>query len=341
MKIEKISNTSYRLRKMCQGQTYTVILDFKPTQREAALYMAQELQKAEPRNKATFEKMGHQYIKDKSMLSPATLKAYGCYINSMPEWFKEMRMDSISAADIQRLVSWYCTEKSVKYAKNVNGLISAVFSLYSPTFYYKVNYPKVSKKDAKETDYIPTNDDVRKILEEAKGTKWEVPLMLCAFTGLRRGELYALTIDDITTDSNGDNWLTINKDVVIDSSNSLVTKPPKTKKSVRTIYLPKDIAEKIRAQGFITDGGICGLYDYLQKVQRKLEIPRFKLHALRHYYCTELTAQGVSEADILKLGGWSTDNVMKTVYRHSQIDRNLQANKTAQSTLWKSVMEND
>jgi integrase len=43
----------------------------------------------------------------------------------------------------------------------------------------------------------------------------------------------------------------------------------------------------------------------------------FSLHKLRHYFASRLSAEGVPDADIMALGGWSTDAVMKTVYRHA------------------------
>ena len=44
-------------------------------------------------------------------------------------------------------------------------------------------------------------------------------------------------------------------------------------------------------------------------------------HKLRHYFASEMSALGVPEADILKMGGWETDHVMKSVYRHSMMEK--------------------
>lgn len=43
MKIEKINKTSYRIRKTYKGKTYSVILPYKPTQKEAIEIMAKKL----------------------------------------------------------------------------------------------------------------------------------------------------------------------------------------------------------------------------------------------------------------------------------------------------------
>ncbi len=48
MKIEKLPSGSYRIRKMYQGQMYTVTFDGKPTQKEAMVAMAKELERVQP-----------------------------------------------------------------------------------------------------------------------------------------------------------------------------------------------------------------------------------------------------------------------------------------------------
>lgn len=52
MKIEKRASGSYRVRKMYKGQMYTVSFDHKPTQKEAMLAMAEELQKVQTKHES-------------------------------------------------------------------------------------------------------------------------------------------------------------------------------------------------------------------------------------------------------------------------------------------------
>ena len=46
-----------------------------------------------------------------------------------------------------------------------------------------------------------------------------------------------------------------------------------------------------------------------------LDIPHFLFHDLRHYVASILHAIGIPDQYIIERGGWSTDNVMKTIYR--------------------------
>lgn len=46
-----------------------------------------------------------------------------------------------------------------------------------------------------------------------------------------------------------------------------------------------------------------------------------------------MSALGVPEADILKLGGWETDHIMKLVYQHSMMEKEEQAKRAAAEKL--------
>lgn len=45
----------------------------------------------------------------------------------------------------------------------------------------------------------------------------------------------------------------------------------------------------------------------------------------------------IPEADIMKMGGWETDYVMKNVYRHAMQDKNKAAQKRASDELAKAL----
>lgn len=89
----------------------------------------------------------------------------------------------------------------------------------------------------------------------------------------------------------------------------------------------------IRKQGFAYRGSPCYLSEHLNNVQRELGIPRFSLHKLRHYFASVMSASGVADVDIMALGGWETDYVMKNVYRHSMIEQEAKRKRDAMSKL--------
>ncbi len=48
---------------------------------------------------------------------------------------------------------------------------------------------------------------------------------------------------------------------------------------------------------------------------------------------TKMSALNVPEADIMRMGGWETDHVMKSVYRHSMMEKDEKAKREAAEKL--------
>lgn len=329
MKIEKLPSGSYRIRKMYKGKTYSVVFDRKPTQKEAVQAIAKELDKVrEHQSVITFKEAASGYIDmKKNVLSPSTVKEYSNTANRIPDWFKELRIMDITQIEINKLINGLSEKKSPKTVRNYHGFISAVLGAYRPDM--KI-YTKLPQK-IKNEPYTPSQDDIKRILEEIRGSKFEIPIILACY-GMRRSEICALAIDDIKEDV-----VHINKALVQNEKNEWVLKTTKTIASTRSIVIPRFLSEKIKDQGYVYKGYPNSITQYLSKIEEKLEIPHFSLHKLRHYFASQMSALGVPEADILKIGGWETDHVMKTVYRHSMIDKDEQAKRSAAKKLQSSL----
>ena len=128
--------------------------------------------------------------------------------------------------------------------------------------------------------------------------------------GLRRSEICALTESDLSG-----NVITINKAKVEDINGEWHIKTTKTAASVRSIVLPDYIVDLIHERGFYT-GHPELIYRALQDAQTALGIPHFPLHKMRHFFASYMHHLGYSDKQIQALGGWKTDNIMKTVYTH-------------------------
>ena len=325
MKIEKLPSGSYRIRKMYKGQMYTVVFDSKPTQKEAMKAMAEELDKVQEKHRSMiFKVAAEEYIESKrNVLSPSTIRGYNTIINQLPESFLKKNVHDITAIDVQKEINRFSKDHSPKSVSNHHGFISAVLGVFCPNLKLTTTLPQKRKNEP----YIPSGDDIKQILDHAKGTQFEIPIILACY-GMRRSEICALTLDDI----NGD-IVTINKAVVQDENKKWIIKSTKTTAGTREIIIPMDIADRIRVQGYIYQGHPNSITCYLNKTQDMLNIPHFSIHKLRHYFASQLSALGIPEADILKMGGWETDRVMKTIYRHSMIDKEENAKREASEKL--------
>lgn len=312
MKIEKLPSGSYRVRKMYKGEMHTVVTDYKPTQKEALKLIADALDKAKTENQSRkhiiFSDASENYISaKKNVLSPSTIAGYKRISNALSDSFKRVLISDMTVIDVQKEINRYSAGHSPKTVRNMHCFISAVLSMYRPEFVLRTSLPQRVKPET----YVPTNEEVKKVVEYARGTQYEIAILLAAL-GLRRSEICALTTDDLSG-----NILRIRKALVENEKHEFVEKGTKTTNSTREIYLPDEIVGLINERGYIYKGYPGNILKFLHRAQDALKIPRFKLHALRHYYASTAHAIGIPDSYIMQSGGWQSDNVLKSVYRHA------------------------
>lgn len=311
MNIEKLPSGSYRLRQTINGRTIRKTFDHKPTQKEIALALASEIDNVAP--KTAFISCARKCVENKSnVLSAGTVKTYNEYIDSvLPKWFLDMKVNEISQVHIQTVINDYARTHKPKTVYNLHGFISSVMKLYRPNMTIHTTLPQKQKYEP----YVPSTEEVKLILETSEHTQYHIPFQL-GILGMRRGEICALTMDDIKG-----NIVTINKALVNSKIEGWFIKPtPKTEESNREIYIPDGLVEEIKFTGCIFEGFPNMLLKALHRFQKQLGIPSFRFHDLRHFYASYAHSMGMSDADIMKSGGWKTDNVMKNVYRHAMKD---------------------
>lgn len=325
MKIEKLPSGSYRIRKTYKGQTYTVIFESKPTQKEAMQAMAKELDKVQAKHGSMdFRAAAEKYLESKkNILSPSTIRGYATIMKQIPEGFMSKKIYDITALDVQNEINRMAKKCSPKSVRNHHGFISAVLGTFYPGLKLTTTLPQKIKKEP----YIPSDEDVRRILVYSIGTEYEIPIIL-ACHGLRRSEICALSPEDIDGDV-----AHITKAMVQDKNFAWVIKTTKTAASTREVAIPKEIASRICQQGYVYQGYPGEITKFLYSAESKLGIPHFSIHKLRHYFVSKLSSINVPEADILRMGGWETDHVMKSVYRHSMKAKNMDTQRTISEQL--------
>lgn len=327
MSIDRLPSGSYRIRATYKGISVSIVTDKKPSKAEAQMLIAKKLEEKNMVNAPqSFEKACEGYIVQKSnILSPSTIVGYRAIMRALPDDFMKLPVEQINSITVQKIINDIAAGHSPKYTRNIFGFISAVIGVYAPSLKLNVTLPQKIDNEP----YVPSDDDIKRILERAKGTEYEVFFRL-AIMGLRRSEILAITPDDIKG-----NILTICKAKVINTDNKYVLKTTKTTKSARQIYLPDDLIELINKNGLFK-GHPRNPTNILIKWEQELGIPRFPLHKMRHYFATVMSGI-MPEADVLRMGGWSTPNVMKSVYRHSTIQRNLDEQKRAAEEIQKRI----
>lgn len=301
--------SKWRVRYTYNKKTYTVTFDHKPTKREAQDAIDRKRNAPAPAARMRFAEAYSSYIDVKSnVLSPSSIRSYQSIYRCIPEWFKILYLDQINHVCVQKLVNDYAIGHSPKTVSNMYRLVSTVLSMFYPDLVLRTKLPQ----KIQSTDYIPTEEDIRLIFSAVRGTKYEIPFALATLS-LRRSEIAAARVEDLEG-----NVLHIRRSAVQDEHNNWVIKETnKTYFSSRDILLPDHLADLIRSTGTIYDGSPHYLYFKLQIVCKQLGIPPFPLHKFRHYFASYAHSIGMSDADIMRMGGWKSDHVMKSVYRHA------------------------
>ncbi len=251
-----------------------------------------------------------RYIELKrGVLSPSTVRGYEAILRNRLSSIGDISIDDVTQSDLQKWVSDLAKDYKPKYVRNCYGLVSAALEMFKPESKFKVTLPAKERPDL----YCPSDDDVKALLEEIKGTELEIAVLLAAFGPLRRGEICALTSDDIHG-----NVISVNKSMVRGDDNQWHIKQPKTYGSYREVEFPNFVIQKLKGiKGPVMHINPEQVTSQFRRVLEKTDLPHFRFHDLRHYSASIMHAIGVPDQYILQRGGWISDNVMKTVYRNA------------------------
>lgn len=263
-----------------------------------------------------------KYIKSReSVLSPCTIRDYRRIRRQEFQNIMNVKVSRVTQDDIQQAVNLDAQKHSPKTVRNNHGLISAVLKQYRPDFALNTALPQKIRPDI----YVPTDDEVKMLMTQVQGTEMELPVLLAAFGPMRRGEICALSTDDISG-----NVVHVCRNMVRTPDNTWIIKQPKSYAGNRYIDYPDFVADKWKGrEGLVTDLNPGNITDKFRIVVKRAGLPHFRFHDLRHYSASIQHALGIPDSYIMARGGWGNDGVLKAVYRHTLEDRVEQMNTIA------------
>ena len=282
-------------------------------------------------------------------LEPTTQANYESYIslNILP-FMGDMRLDEINVGTVQRFYDWMANAASHGRKKNLNrNTIARVSGLLSRIFRVAFEMGLVSESPMKKTLLrINAEEGGHHTAlpdEEVLRIKREIPSLdvrnerlfmgLLVYTGMRPEEVMGLRWEDIHL---GKQYAEIKRAVTYPKKNQPVIKGTKTKKSVRTVILPKALVGILtpcaESEGFICGGEQPWTWTVLDNIKRraykKLKIKGFSNYDFRSTFGTQLKESGLSSAIVADLMGHADTRMVETVYartRHEGVMKQLEA----------------
>lgn len=242
-------------------------------------------------------------------------------------YFKDKSVSSITPADIRK---WQTEmlKKGYKdtYLRSVYNQLNAIFN-YAVTFYNLRENPchkagSIGKKNAEEMKYWTVDEFNKFIAAVSDKPTSRVIFTTLFYTGLREGELLALTPADIDAEKG---TLSVKRSYQRIDGRDVIT-PPKTPKSKRTISIPPFLADML--QEYI--GSIYGIKKnnrifphtkhYLVKEMTRgckaSGVKKIRIHDLRHSHCALCFSLGFAPLEVAERLGHDDPKTTLRIYAH-------------------------
>lgn len=256
-----------------------------------------------------------------NVLSPATIRGYKGMINIYFDEIKSLKLSELTNAKIQKWINNLSKDKSPKTISNVYGLLSSAISMFCPDAVYHVKLPQ----KVIYSSYVPSDCDIKALIDyfSASNKDMLISVYMAAFGTMRRSEICALTAGDVSG-----NVIHVSKAIVKNSTGEFVEKKtPKTSSSNRYVEMPDFVIDILPKSGKLVNINPNQITSQFSRTIKKIGIPSFRFHDLRHYAASIMHAIGIPDVYIMQRGGWSSDSTLKRIYRGSIEDYQRQYTK--------------
>lgn len=260
--------------------------------------------------------------------------------------FGEMKIESIRASHVMDYQTDLIQKYSPSHVKKIHNILSALFNFGIKMDYVKENPARIAgisgMDSPKHIDYW-TLDEFKSFISHVDDLFYRTLFMTLYYSGLRRGEILALTWADIDFENN-----TINVDKSV--LHKKVT-TPKTDSSTRKLMMPSHVMRLLLLMerdaaptkpSYVVFGEFhdsisnTTLARHYTKYIKISGVKRIRIHDFRHSHASYLINKGYLISIVAKRLGHSNPSTTLNVYSHLYPSTEAEAIKSMENDFKKA-----
>lgn len=296
-------------------------------QREAKEWERNFLEKMQGTPDMTFQALYDLYIEDMShrLRENSIAGKKNVFKNRILPYFKDKPVNTITPADIR---AWQNEQISKDYS---DAYLDRIQNMLTTIMNYAVKYYNLPVNPCDRAGHMGkrtrsqnfwTLDEFNQIIETVTDPTANIALKVLFYSGMRFGELLALTLSDIDFENN---TISITKSLQHRAKLGDIVTPPKTDNGIRTISMPPVIMQAIkdytmRIYGISAKDRVFTFTKSLingnmKRGATKTGIKIIRIHDLRHSHVSLLIEMGFSPHLIAERIG-DTVQMVNNTYGH-------------------------
>ena len=298
------------------------------SKKDALSYERKFLEEKSQHTHMTFLTLSELYFADmeKRLKSSTLYSKKHIFETKLLPYFQNLYINDIQPADIRIWQNELMNQNYSKtYLKNVNNQLTAILN-YAVRYYGLKNNPchqagSIGKNKAEEMKFWTKEEYEQFISSITDNENIRISFMVLYWTGMREGELFALTPNDINLQEKN---IRINKTYQRIHGQDFIT-PPKTTKSNRVVPLPHFLCEELKHyienKDFEETQRLFPFTkNYLSRAMKHYcdiaSVKRIRVHDIRHSHVSLLIHLGFSPLLIAERVGHEKVATTLNTYSH-------------------------
>lgn len=235
-------------------------------------------------------------------------------------------VDTITSQEIRELISRKVGHRSQSHQKNLLKFIRAVFNYALESgVINKSPVPQMKFQIGDKIKCVLTEDQVRHFLNRAKDldAEWYPHWAMASYTGMRNGELYALTWSKVNLDDR-----LIKVDTSWNNKNGFKSTKSGDDRQIEIAPNLIPILRELKIKNFDSNFVLPRIEKWdkgeqareLRLFLKGIGLPTIRFHDLRASWATIMLTKGVEPIKVMSMGGWKDLKTMQFYIRKAGIN---------------------